>query len=518
MGFVARKSFKVMPGVRMTVSKSGLSASAGVRGARVSVNSTGHVRGTASVPGTGMYYTQRLDSGAQRTATSRPQAAAVPAPRPPAKPGLGAPKWEKELYKAIEANRMQDLARIARAYPVAAPLIGALDGLNAMSTDDNARAREILRWVWSTPIRPEDEAFVRTYLHTSNVTINIANGVSGMFPISRDAVGMALVELEQEAGDLDAAIAMAEQLDPSVFAAVSLCELYLAARMNDEVIATTNRLTNDDDPTCLLIAYRGVALREQGNLTAAREAFKEALKSKSRDAAIRHFALVERAKTQALDGKKGMARKDLERVLAEDASFPGVRELLDELDATNSPGTTGSTSDEPPSSAPVGGGVEVELPRPPAPTEVPPPPPAGQVPASSPPPPPPTAAVPPPPTPPPAAAAPQAPTQSNVTPRPPSPLLRLDGYGSEAEFDGQNLTVRAKGGASAIALFGTSKQREVTIPRTRIWSVKFAEASRMINGRLDLTADDGTRYQLHFRWGQRNQPWRDLAEMLNPNS
>lgn len=524
MGFVARKSFKVMPGVRMTVSKSGLSASAGVRGARVSVNSKGHVRGTAGIPGTGVYYTQRLNSGARRSPTARP-AAAAPAPRPPAKPGLGAPKWEKELYKAIQAQRWQDLASIAQAHPVAAPLIGALDGLNAMSTEDNPRAREVLRWVWSTPIRPENEAFVRTYLPTSHVTINIASGVSGTFPISRDAVGMALVELEQDAGDLDAAIATAEQLDPSVFAAVSLCELYLATQKYSEVISTTDGLNNVDDATCLLIAYRGVALREQGHLTAAREAFKEALKSKSRDAAIRHFALIERAKTQAFDGKRAMARKDLERVLAEDASFPGVRELLAELDElaqdvadydaakVEDDGQRVSfeelraeiAADE---AAKHRASPAAQEPQPPAATETPPPPPPPGTPppASSPPP------------PPPATAAQLPPRQSNVLPRPPGPLGRLDGYGSEAEFDGQNLTVRAKSGAGAIALFGTSKQRETTISRGRIWSVKYAESTRMINGRLDFTTDDGKRYQLHFRWGQRNQPWRDLAEMLTQPS
>lgn len=102
--------------------------------------------------------------------------------------------------------------------------------------------------------------------------------------------------------------------------------------------------------------------------------------------------------------------------------------------------------------------------------------------------------------------------------RPPSPLPRLDGYGSEADFDGQTLTLRAKGGAGAIALFGTSKQRETTISRSRIWSVKYGEATRMINGRLDLMTDDGKRYQLHFRWGQRDQPWRELAEMLTQAS
>ena len=115
-------------------------------------------------------------------------------------------------------------------------------------------------------------------------------------------------------------------------------------------------------------------------------------------------------------------------------------------------------------------------------------------------------------------APPLPPRQSNVTPRPPGALGRLDGYVSEAEFDGHNLTLRAKNGPGAIALFGTSKQRELTISRHRIWSVKYAEPTRMINGRLDLITDDGKRYQLHFRWGQRNQPWRDLAEMLTQPS
>jgi hypothetical protein len=66
-------------------------------------------------------------------------------------------------------------------------------------------------------------------------------------------------------------------------------------------------------------------------VTAAREAFKEVLKSKSRDEAIRHFALMERAQTNLADGKVSMARKDLERVLVEDSSYPGVQEMLDGL-------------------------------------------------------------------------------------------------------------------------------------------------------------------------------------------
>jgi hypothetical protein len=42
------------------------------------------------------------------------------------------------------------------------------------------------------------------------------------------------------------------------------------------------------------VTFRGIALRELGHHAAAREAFKEALKSKSRDSVIRHQALMER--------------------------------------------------------------------------------------------------------------------------------------------------------------------------------------------------------------------------------
>ncbi len=72
------------------------------------------------------------------------------------------------------------------------------------------------------------------------------------------------------------------------------------------------------------------ALREQGHFVAAREA----LRSTTRDSAIRHKALIERAETYVAENKFAMAKKDLERVLAEDASAPGVRERLAELSSS----------------------------------------------------------------------------------------------------------------------------------------------------------------------------------------
>lgn len=56
MGFRFRKSFKIAPGVRVNVGKKSIGFSAGVKGARVSVNSSGRKTTTVGIPGTGLSY------------------------------------------------------------------------------------------------------------------------------------------------------------------------------------------------------------------------------------------------------------------------------------------------------------------------------------------------------------------------------------------------------------------------------------------------------------------------------
>ena len=59
MGFRFRKSIKIMPGLRLNLSRSGISANVGVRGANVSVNSRGTFL-NAGIPGTGVSYRERI--------------------------------------------------------------------------------------------------------------------------------------------------------------------------------------------------------------------------------------------------------------------------------------------------------------------------------------------------------------------------------------------------------------------------------------------------------------------------
>lgn len=61
MGLRFRKIFSVAPGVRVNVSKSGVSTSLGGRGATVNVGTSGKRTFTLGIPGTGLSYQMPLN-------------------------------------------------------------------------------------------------------------------------------------------------------------------------------------------------------------------------------------------------------------------------------------------------------------------------------------------------------------------------------------------------------------------------------------------------------------------------
>lgn len=66
MGLRFRKTISLLPGVRLNISKSGLGLSAGVPGLRGSINTSGRVTGTASIPGTGVSYVKTKQLGSKK--------------------------------------------------------------------------------------------------------------------------------------------------------------------------------------------------------------------------------------------------------------------------------------------------------------------------------------------------------------------------------------------------------------------------------------------------------------------
>lgn len=334
MGFRYRKSIKLMPGVRMNISNRGIGYSVGLKGARVSRSATGRTYRTLSLPGTGISHTQRLGGSSRGNTSTGGRGQSAPTAALPPRPGIFAAAAEKELYKAVLSGTPDPsmLPRIGRAHPDYRVLAAALEGFLAFQGGQHVRARQLLAWVFAQREEISLHAFARKYLAGASVTVEVAYGVSAALPIGRSTVGLAVAELHQEAGDLEAAIKTVEQIDPpTAIAALSLAELYVDAGRYADVVDITDGLTNADDVTALLCVFRGVGLREQGFQDAAREAFKEALRSRSRSAEVRHRAYIERGLTHLAQNKPAMARKDLERVLAEDSDIPGLREALAQL-------------------------------------------------------------------------------------------------------------------------------------------------------------------------------------------
>jgi tetratricopeptide (TPR) repeat protein len=165
------------------------------------------------------------------------------------------------------------------------------------------------------------------------VELGLAEGVSVELPICREAVGLSLAELMQDAERIDDAIHLVEGMEPTGSTAVSLAELYVLEGEWQQVIALTDGLANGDDATALLLVYRGVAFREAGVPDAALEAFKIALRAPSRSAQVRHLALIERARTLTAMKRKAGARRDVGKVLAEDSTNAVAQALSEELNA-----------------------------------------------------------------------------------------------------------------------------------------------------------------------------------------
>jgi len=339
--------------------------------------------------------TRSSAGSSSKSATRRPTP--PPAPRPPAppKPGLLAPAAEKDFFKAITAPAAAGLVDVtSREHPphalveVAARhgdddpqlrlLCAALEGLwhfihtdlddptavqrllvdttpettGSGSAPDAARARHLLAWVVAQRAQqalaasaagrsggPElhEHPYAVKYLQGQAWGVEITHGITATLGLADDVGHLAAAELHQAAGDLDTAVWSVENAPhPATPTALSLAELYSDAGRHEEVRNLTNAITNVDDATALLLIFRARAFARTGHVDAARECLKEAMKSRSRTPAVRHRALLERAEINLAAGRKAAARKDLEAVLADDATYPGLSEALDALPVTGS--------------------------------------------------------------------------------------------------------------------------------------------------------------------------------------
>jgi tetratricopeptide (TPR) repeat protein len=335
MGFRARKSINLGGGVRLSASKSGLGLSAGTRGARYSVHSSGRRTALVGVPGSGVGYAKSWQAGSGGRGRQRP--VPVQATAPP-KPGMFAPGHEKAFYKAVQAFLGGDADGAATLFREAATK-DAKDkslsddffaGLISAQTGDDEAAIPLLEKVVQDQ-RPLPDELMAKYVPGGSLAVGVTEHVRVEVPFGSLAAVLTLVECYQANDRHEEAIGLLQQLvdldgDPALV--LSLCDLYAETDAWDEIVELAAGTRNEDDASLQVRLFQAEALERQGMNDAALETYKDALRSTKRDAALLKAARYGRGRLYLQLGKKAQGRKDLERVYADDPQYRDVADLL----------------------------------------------------------------------------------------------------------------------------------------------------------------------------------------------
>ena len=150
MGLRFRKSIKIAPGVRLNIGKKSVGISAGVKGARVSVNSSGRVTKSVGIPGTGLsYVTTSKIGGSSQPDNEQPNSTPVSAPDP--QPNAPQPSPQKR-YTGI---KILSIVLIALGlFHSIATIVGGLIFTALGCAGLHYRARRIAQDAGQAPIAP----------------------------------------------------------------------------------------------------------------------------------------------------------------------------------------------------------------------------------------------------------------------------------------------------------------------------------------------------------------------------
>jgi tetratricopeptide (TPR) repeat protein len=351
MGIRFRKSVRIAPGVRLSISKSGFGVSAGIPGARYSVHSSGRRTTTVGLPGTGISHvstsyggshpgeapSRRATQMASSVRVSGAQAAAV-LPKAGFFAGAGDRRYREGLIAYLSGDKAAATVAFESALANEPKAISA-HLLAALSLDDDADLNRVISHLEAvvTARDPFPDKLMLKYVPPARsemgISVQITKLISAQVPVNLAGATMLLAEVYQLAGRLDEAIGLVHQLheanptDPAI--RLSLADLLLADSDYEGVVEVTSGARNDDDFGVALLHMRAASLTALGHHTAALDTFRDALaKTAKRDPELLKAIRYDRALSFAALGQKAKARADFERLYAADPDYLDVRKQL----------------------------------------------------------------------------------------------------------------------------------------------------------------------------------------------
>ncbi|MBF4463095.1 MULTISPECIES: tetratricopeptide repeat protein [unclassified Rathayibacter] len=249
------------------------------------------------------------------------------------RPSALAPPWEAPLLHLIRSGAPSTQLHEAAGASLEASRLAAVVELarDTLGTPRHDRALKLAGGLVRLRYDPATDPFLRRYGIALTAHLPLSAGLDIDVPM--DATALRLIYAELASGtDVAGAIAAVEALEPSTLAASTLAALYSARGRWSDVAQFAAPVTNVDAASAAVVIRRGVALRELGLIEGALEAFDRVVRpnvTTARPIELRAEALFERASTHLADGRRGSARRDLERVLALYPESTAAHELLD---------------------------------------------------------------------------------------------------------------------------------------------------------------------------------------------
>jgi len=340
MGFRFFRRMNIIPGVRLNFSKSGISPSFGVRGARVTLGRTG-VRKTVGIPGTGLFYTEVAGSGRGR---SRKKPGPWPTPKPQHRLDMGfferlltptdertfvdgckeyvAGRADQALIKLRESTHLADGAFLAGFLALEA---GQFNQAGTYLKQATAMSRTLGR-------------YFAKYGMNVGLSLQITDEVTAHITPSRRGALLGLAEAYQHQGRVKEAVACLKKLRQDMphdaVVNLSMAELvYEAAptdkRLAKQIVELAGDVKNDSSVHAALMLYKAKALRTLGLHTAARDVLTAAMrKKKDRSDDLLRALRYERACVYEDLGQGGRARREFEALYAQDPSYEDVSRRL----------------------------------------------------------------------------------------------------------------------------------------------------------------------------------------------
>jgi tetratricopeptide (TPR) repeat protein len=341
MSFRFFHRIRIAPGISLNLSKGGLSVSAGPPGAKFTVGTKG-TRATLGLPGTGLFYTVSNPLG-QAKSGARPATGPVPASR---RPSLGF--FKRLITPAHEESFVDGLAALSDGQEADALRLmeAALDHDATMG--DAAWMAGFMRLKlehFDTAARHFQRALQQShklgqmfgqYGLTPRISLPVTPEVTAALQPNAHSALLGLVEAMQLQGNDSEAVGHLETLlerqadDPVALA--SYAELVLDTEDRSRwqrVVELTAPVGNETAIHTAVLLLRGKALVRLGMDHAAEGVFTTALRrTKDRADTLLREIRYQRALVFERLGKRVQARRELERVYAEDPGFEDVAQRL----------------------------------------------------------------------------------------------------------------------------------------------------------------------------------------------